>query len=392
MIRLGRAIDRGLYCVGRVWEDWIPLALLVVLVAAVFGLGAAIWTTVARYTGHDWHILGVYVLSEFLLLAFAPDKTKKIRDFGGEVLVWTIEEITRHSYILDLRDRMLGDALSAAQWGGGIGAGLLIGTVVVTRTVDWRKARQRRRGARAKRGGPGFRRWIGRWLKSILHLISGFLRFAWRAVTRRPRTGSTAHGEAEPAVVRHRADAATSDPAQQQRLPMPTSASAEPMIRPLAAAQSERRDQAVAAEAPLGETHLRLDQRPCHDTHEHSFGTPMPAPLPPAATASAPTAPSEPAAPSRPEPTSRKPRSSGQDPQDVHLPQGEEVAPPLTAPSQEHEAAARDDGSDDAASAAPHVERTASSDRALESSGRPRPAGIRLGARRRRRRASQDFY
>ncbi len=148
MIGLGRAIDRGLYFVGQVWEYWSPFALFVVVVAAGFGLAAAIWSTVEEYTAHDWHIFGVYMLSEVLLVAFAPDKTKKIRDLDGEVLVWTIDAISRHSYIVGLRDRMLGDAFGAALWGGGIGAGLLIGGVVVARIVHWRKARKRRREAR----------------------------------------------------------------------------------------------------------------------------------------------------------------------------------------------------------------------------------------------------
>ena len=69
MSGLGRAIDRGLHVVGRIREDWSPFALFVVLVAAVFGLAAAIWITVARYTGHDWHVFGVYALSEVLLVA-----------------------------------------------------------------------------------------------------------------------------------------------------------------------------------------------------------------------------------------------------------------------------------------------------------------------------------
>ena len=129
---LCRAIDRGLYIVWRDWEDWYAFAWFVVFVAAVFGLAASIWVTVEEYSAHDWHVFGVYVLSEVLLvLPFGPDKTKKIRDLDGTVLEWTIDAITRHGGILDLRDRMVGDALGAALWGGGIGAGLLIGAVFV---------------------------------------------------------------------------------------------------------------------------------------------------------------------------------------------------------------------------------------------------------------------
>ena len=99
MKRLDRALDRGLYIVWRDWLYWRTFAWFVVLVAAVFGLGTAIWVTVEEYTAHDWHVFGVYALSEFLLfLPFAPDKTKKIRDLDGEILVWTIDAITFRDY------------------------------------------------------------------------------------------------------------------------------------------------------------------------------------------------------------------------------------------------------------------------------------------------------
>ena len=328
MSGLGRAIDRDLHVVGRIRKDWSPFALFVVLVAAVFGLAAAIWITVARYTAHDWHVFGVYVLSEVLLVAFARDKTKKIRDLDGEVLVWTIDAITRHSYILDLRDRMLGDALGAALWGGGIGAGLLIGTVLVTHIVHWRKARQRRRGAREKRTTPASRRWIGRRFKSIPRFLNALLssvRLAWTAIARYAVAGSAGPGNGNPAAGNRHAHNALA---------------------------------------------IGLEQ-----------GRAIPAP---------PAALNNSTNPSCSEPTSCRPHSPAQDSHDVGAHEGGDSAPPETGPAQQHEAAAREDGSEDAAPTAPKGARTASDGRMPGSN--ERPLGTRPGARRRRPKASQDFY
>ena len=218
MIGTGRSIDRSLYRVGQVWNDWSPFALFVVLVAAVFGLGAATWTTVARYTAHDRHVFGVYVLSEFLLLLpFASDKTKKIRDLDGEVLVWTIDAIARHGYILDPRDRMLGDALGAALWGGGIGAGLLIGAVVVLRIVHWRNSMQRRRGAGEKRAAMASRRWTGLALDSILRPLPACVRFVRKSITLRVFSGSTERGDQHLSSAGHDREAEPGVTAEAQR-------------------------------------------------------------------------------------------------------------------------------------------------------------------------------
>ena len=391
MLGLGRAIDRSLYRAGRVWEDWSPFALFVVIVAAVFGLAGAIWVTVARYTAHDWHIFGVYALSEFLLLAFAPDKTKKIRDFNGDVLVWTIEAITRHSYILDLRDRMLGDAMSAAQWGGGIGAGLLIGTLLVTRIVHWRKVRQRRQGARAKRTAPASRRRIGLRFNSILRLLPAPVLFVRKSITRRAFAGSTKSGEAKQVIGNHHAaDAAASDSMQQRRSPVSPAAFDDPTARPLMTARSARQGRPNAAEAPPGEARLRFDQRPAGEAHLVPRETPPSAKSPATPTASVPVAQGESADPSRPGRTNRMPHSSGQESHDAVASGAGDSARTGSDSTEQQEAAAREDSSDNAGSTVPHGKRAASNDRMPASN--ERPLGTRLGARKKRRKASQDFY
>ena len=394
MSGLGRAIDRGLHVVGRIREDWSPFALFVVLVAAVFGLAAAIWITVARYTGHDWHVFGVYALSEVLLVAFARDKTKKICDLDGEVLVWTIDAITRHSYILDLRDRMLGDALGAALWGGGIGAGLLIGTVLVTHIVHWRQARRRRRGAREKRTTPASRRWIGSRFKSIPRFLNALLasvRLAWRAIARYAVAGSAGPGNGNPAAGnRHAHNALAGGLKQGRAVPAPPAAFDDPTVRPLVAARSARQGRPNAAKAPLGEAHRGLDKRPDGEAQRVPRETPPSATSPPAPTVSPPAALDNSDNPRCSEPTSRKPQSPTLDSHDVSASGVGESALTESDPAQQHEAAARENGSDDAAPSAPKGERTASGDRMPGSN--ERPLGTRPGARRRRPKASQDFY
>ena len=394
MSGLGRAIDRGLHVVGRIREDWSPFALFVVLVAAVFGLAAAIWITVARYTAHDWHVFGVYVLSEVLLVAFARDKTKKIRDLDGEVLVWTIDAITRHSYIVDLRDRMLGDALGAALWGGGIGAGFLIGTVLVTHIVHWRKARQRRRGAREKRTTPASRRWIGRRFKSIPRFMSVLLssvRLAWRAIARYAVAGSAGPGNGNPAAGnRHAHNALAGGLEQGRAIPAPPAAFDDPTVGPLVAARSARQGRPSAAEVPPGEAHPGFDQRPHDEAHLVLRETPPSARSPAAPTVSPPAALDNSANPRCSEPTSRKPYSQGQDCHDVGAYKGGDSAPPETGRTREREVAVRKNSSEDAAPSAPKGERTTSDGRMPGSN--ERPLGTRPGARRRRSKASQDFY
>ena len=359
MKRLGRALDRGLCIVWIVWRDWLywrAFAWFVVLVAVVFGLGTAIWVTVEEYTAHDWHVFGVYALSEFLLfLPFAPDKTKKIRDLDGEVLVWTIDAITRHSGILDLRDRMLGEALGAGLWGGGTGAGLLIGIVVVLRIVRWRNSRRRLRGTGEKRAVLSPRRWIVRRVNSVLCIlpVSVPVRFVRKAITQYAVAGSTEREDAKPAAGKHH----TAD----------------------------------SAEAP-GKARLRSDQRSNGEAPNSPSGTPTPATSPSAPRESARAVLDASANPNRFEPTSRMPHIPGQVSCGVRTAKSEDGGPPGASPSREHRDAARDDGADKGPSPAPQGERDTSADRMPGSNDRPLPAAIRHGHGRRRRRASQDFY
>ena len=51
-----------------------------------------IWKTQTAATAYEWHLMGVYALSEFLLAAgFHPDKDKRMRTEAGEVHVTTAE-------------------------------------------------------------------------------------------------------------------------------------------------------------------------------------------------------------------------------------------------------------------------------------------------------------
>ena len=392
MIGLSRAIDRGLYRVGRVWEDWSPFVLLVVLVAAAFGLAGAIWVTVARYTAHDWHIFGVYVLSEILfVLPFGSDKTKKIRDFDGEVLVWTIDAIARHSYILDLRERMLGDALGAALWGGGIGAGLLIGTVLVAHIVHWRKARKRRRRDVETRGTVAPRRPAGQSFRGILRRVQTSVRFVCNGIVLRARVGTAELGDAKPAVGKaHAAEAAAGGLEQKWSILAAPAAFGGPVIRPSAAVRSARQGRPNAAEAPLGEAHLRSGRHSDGEAHLVPRETPPSATSPPAPPISPPAAIDSSSIPSCSEPTSRKLRSPGQDYHDVGTSKAGGSAPTGSDSTQQHEAAARESRSVDAGSTVPLTERVASDVRVPGSN--ERPLGKRPDARRRRGKASQDFY
>ncbi len=397
MKRLGRAIEQVLYIVWRDWRDWYAFAWFFVFVAAVFGLGAAIWITVARYTAHDWHVFGVYVLSEFLLfLPFTSGKTKKIRDLDGEVLVWTIEAITRHGYILDLRDRMLGDALGAALWGGGLGASLLLGVLVVLRIVHWRHSR-RHRGAGEKRGALSPRRWIGLWFDRILRVLPASVRFAWKTAKGYAHSGSAERRDAEAAVGKHHAavgaaEGAAAGPARQRRIPAIPATFGKLTAKLFELARSGRLDRTDAAEAPRGQARLQFDHRPVNEAYRDSSSQRLPATSPAAPTASAPAVLHDSANPRHFEPASHMPHLQQQVSRDVRKSEAGGGASPKPGPSQVPQDAARDDGTDKSPSPAPQGERAASADRMPGSNDRPLSAASRHGRGRRRRRASQDFY
>ena len=145
MTGVGGDTGRGLRVATRGLRTWFGFGWWIAIAVILSGLGAATWKTTGDYTNHDWHVFGVYALSEFMLVAdFKPDKTKKIRDFDGTVLVMTLDTIAHHPMILDLRERMLEDAFDAALLGGGIGAGLIVAVLFGLRMFGRRLRRGRR--------------------------------------------------------------------------------------------------------------------------------------------------------------------------------------------------------------------------------------------------------
>ena len=174
MTGVGGDTGRGFRVAVRGFRTWNRLVCLVTGAALVSGLLAAIWKTTGNYTSHDWHVFGVYTLSELMLaLPFDPDKSKKIRDLDGTVLVWTISSIASHGGILDLRDRMLGDALDNGLLGGGIGAALVVGPLFGLRALG----RRLRRGKRLRGGELATTRELARrtlpWWRDMLLLTRG---------------------------------------------------------------------------------------------------------------------------------------------------------------------------------------------------------------------------
>ena len=174
MTGVGGDTGRGFRVAVRGYRTWNRLFYLVTVVALVSGLLAAIWKSTGNYTSHDWHVLSVYTLSELMLaLPFDLDKTKRFRDVDGTVLVWTIGSIASHGRILDLRDRMLGDALDSGLLGGGIGAALVVGPLFGLRALG----RRLRRGRRLRGGEVATARELARrtlpWWRDMLHLTRG---------------------------------------------------------------------------------------------------------------------------------------------------------------------------------------------------------------------------
>ena len=145
MTGVGGDTGRGVRVAARGVRTWRRLVERAIVVALVGALVAATWRTWNATSSHDRHVMNVYVLCEFLLAAgFPPDKTKKMRDLDGQVHVGTIGYITQFQPILDLRDRIVGDAVNAALLGGGIGVAIVIGTLVALRTFGRRLRRGRR--------------------------------------------------------------------------------------------------------------------------------------------------------------------------------------------------------------------------------------------------------
>ena len=145
MTGVGGDTGRGLRVATRGFRTWFRFVWWIGIAVIVAGLGAAVWKTTGDYTNHDWHVFGVYALSEFMLVAdFKPDKTKKMRDVDGTVLVMTLDTIARHPKILDLRERLLGDAVDSALLGGGACAVLAVATLFGLRLLGRRLGRGKR--------------------------------------------------------------------------------------------------------------------------------------------------------------------------------------------------------------------------------------------------------
>ena len=170
MTGVGGDTGRGLRVATRGFRTWFRFGWWIGIAVIVAGLGAAVWKTTSDYTNHDWHVFGVYALSEFMLAAeFEPDKTKKIRDVDGTVLLMTLDTITRHPGILEFRDRLLGDAVDAGLLGGGACAGLAVGALFGLRLLGRRLGRGRRlRGGELASAKELRRRTLPWWRRRLL--------------------------------------------------------------------------------------------------------------------------------------------------------------------------------------------------------------------------------
>ena len=145
MTGVGGDTGRGVRVAARSVRTWNRIVNLVVAVALVAALGAGVWKTRNAASAYEWHLMSVYALSEFLLAAgFHPDKRKKLRKENGEVYVTSIGLIAAFEPFHRLRDRIAGDVLDAALLGGGIGAGLILGTLAGARMLGRRLGRGRR--------------------------------------------------------------------------------------------------------------------------------------------------------------------------------------------------------------------------------------------------------
>ena len=174
MTGVGGDTGRGLRVAARGFRTWLRFGWWVAIAVILAGLAAATWKTTRDYTDHDWHVFGVYALSEFMLaLPFDPDKTKKIRDLDGTVLIMTLDSITSHAAILDLRERLLGDALDAALRGGGYGAGLAVAALFGLHLLGRRLGRGRRlRGGELVKRKKLARRTLPWWRRLLLRARS----------------------------------------------------------------------------------------------------------------------------------------------------------------------------------------------------------------------------
>ena len=145
MTGVGGDTGRGVRVAARSLRTWRRMVELAVVAALVVALIAAVWRTSSETSSHDWHVMGVYALCEFLLVAgFDPNKSKKIRDVDGRVYVNSIGRMVAFEPIVALRDRILGEALTAASIGFGGCIAVVAGCLVALRIMGGRLRRGRR--------------------------------------------------------------------------------------------------------------------------------------------------------------------------------------------------------------------------------------------------------
>ena len=145
MTGVGGDTGRGLRVASRGFRTWWRLGWQIATFVFIAAMAAAIWKITSDHTGHDWHVFGVYVLCEIMLvLPFDADKLKTIRDLDGTVQAETIGFIANFGPILDLRDRMVGTAAEGALIGGVSGAGFVIAALFGLRWLGRRLRRGRR--------------------------------------------------------------------------------------------------------------------------------------------------------------------------------------------------------------------------------------------------------
>ena len=175
MTGVGGDTGRGVRVAVRGLRTWRRLSNLAIAVALVSALTAGTWKIWSATTAHDWHVMGVYALAEFLLAAgFSPGKSKTIRDLDGEVYVSTIGYIVAFEPIVALRDRIIDDLLNAALLGGGIGALIVIGVLVALRSLGSGLRRGRRlRGGELVGAGALARRAIPIYLRPFARALPG---------------------------------------------------------------------------------------------------------------------------------------------------------------------------------------------------------------------------
>ena len=145
MTGVGGDTGRGARVAARGLRTWRRIADLGIAVAVALGISAGAWKTWNAASPYEWHVMGVYALSEFLLAAgFHPGKSKTIRASDGTVHAAAIGTIAGHRPILELRDRIAGDALDAGLLGGAVGLAVVVGGLAAFRTLGHRLGRGRR--------------------------------------------------------------------------------------------------------------------------------------------------------------------------------------------------------------------------------------------------------